>query len=108
MFNNDPYLGGSFADKTVKLVFGQWEYRKEIIVTISGNTRGLSVIKSAVGVAYEELPYTTVRGEEFAEIKMVAPNGDTLSVEDDDCQGEEWLSEMLVSAEITALTPETK
>ena len=94
------------ADKQVKLVFGLWEARKEMVVTVKGNTRGLSVIECAISAAYDELPYKTVEGREYAEIEMTGPAGE-LGVEDEEAQCEDWLADMLISAEIVALTHAT-
>jgi len=96
--NYDPnlVLCGRMATQTVRLTFGQWEYRKTMEVTVDGNLQGLSVIEAAVENALDELLKGCV---EDATIILVNEKGDELLCEldeiDDDC-----LRDMLISAEI--------
>ena len=106
--NNDPNLTlcGRMADKTVKLTFGQWEYRKEITVVVHGNTRGMSVLRAAVGFAYDELPTDEGHAADVPYLEMTKPDGNTLRVDDEEEDGEDWLEEMLIAAEIVDIKPE--
>lgn len=104
VMNYDPNLvnSGKCATQRVKLVFGQWEYRAELFVNVGGNCRGLSVIDTAVDMAYEGLPGT----EALAHIILTRADGETLHCEDDEGNGVDWLEDMLISAEIVSIEPE--
>lgn len=97
-FNFDPNMNmsGRMSTKTVFLTFGLWEYRRSIVVKVSGNISGLSVIEFAVEQAYEELGHTFL---------MTRSNGDDLLVSDEDERDVEWLGDMLISAQITSMVP---
>lgn len=97
-FNFDPNmnLSGNVSIKTVKLTFGVWEYRYSIEIEARGNTSGLDVIRHATDLAYEKL---------YDGFEMTCGNGDTLLVEDDEGQEENWLYDMLISAEISSMVP---
>lgn len=101
----DPNLtnSGKRAKQTVRLTFGQWDYRATREVVVGGNCTGRSVIDSAVWRAYEEL-----EGDRSPRIELTRANGDTLLCTDDEDRGEDWLSDMLVAAEIIAIVPDTK
>ena len=104
----DPNLtySGKMADQTVRLVFGQWKYRAEMTVVVGGNCRGLDVIKTAVSSAHEKLEYTTYRGNDYAKIMLTDSEGNSLECEDEEFDCEDWLGEMLLSAEIIKIAPE--
>jgi hypothetical protein len=109
--NYDPNytLCGMTAKQEVKLTFGLWNYRAERIVTVGGNCNGFTVIESAVGVAYEELPYLGDEDDDddvCAWIDMQTPDGKEMRCEDDECRGEDWLKDMLIKAEIISITPD--
>ncbi len=105
--NYDPNICRNFATHTIKLTFGQWDYRAEIIVTVGGNCSGLDVIKSAVNKVYNDL---TDNGD-GPEIMLTRPRKSetdedyTLTIAEED-EGSDFLADMLISAEITALKPE--
>ncbi|WP_312601101.1 DUF5406 family protein [Pseudomonas luteola] len=109
--NYDPNMtcSGRIAIQTVRLTFGSWEYRATMEVTVNGNCSGFSVIESAVERAYDLLEQRKIYGtdETYAAIEMTAMNGsgDTLDCCDDDLHYEDWLKNMLISAEITAIKP---
>lgn len=96
--NYDPNLVrcGRMATQTVKLVFGQWDYRKEVLIDVSGNCTGLVVIDVAIDNFYQEC------GDE---IELTDANENVLICEDDEQKGEDWLKDMLISAEILSITP---
>ena len=98
--NFDPNVNysGRMATKVVRLTFGLWEYRWVTEATVGGNTPGLSVIEAAVGSTFEKVAdsgFTMVRERDGAELLCE-------NIEERD---EDWLEEMLVSAEITSVAP---
>lgn len=105
--NYDPNLtcSGSMAKQTVRLTFGMWEYRKTLETEVGGNCTGLTVIDCAVGNIYDNLPENHY-GAASMEMDAMDKSGDTLLCEDDEERGEEWLKDMLISAEITAIRPD--
>lgn len=114
IMNYDPNLtcSGNMASQAVRLTFGLWQYRAQVEVTIGGNCTGLDVISAAVGAVYEKLDRRKIYGaeEDYAELVMASPESqdDVLLCGDDDPdgpQGEAWLSNMLVGAEIISITP---
>ena len=107
IMNYDPNMVfcGRMAIQTVKLVFGAWDSRAEMIVEVGGNGRGLSVIDCAVGTAFDKLP-TDRFGTPC--ITMTDPDGHKSECSDEDGEGEDFLKEMLISAEIIDIQPENK
>jgi hypothetical protein len=111
VMNYDPNftLCGRMADQTVRLTFGQWEYRTTMDVVVGGNTNGLRVIECAVEFAYEKLetiPFfndETGKNDEMSVIHL-----GNLECKDDDLRGEDWLKDMLIGAEIVNIEPEAK
>lgn len=103
--NFDPnfVLCGREVDYEVRLVFGEWDARKEMIVEVGGNCRGLSIIEAAVSQAYENLPWD----EKYGEIKELYLEGknSTLRVCDDHQREEDFLADLLLAAEIISVTP---
>lgn len=106
VMNYDPNftLSGKFADQKIKLTFGQWDYRAELIAEVGGNCTGLTVIESAVSDAYDRLP--TMHSYEMKFIELKNSEGDVLQCEDVCDEGEDWLGKMLVAAEIISIEPE--
>ena len=104
--NYDPNLtmSGNMAKQTVKLTFGIWEYRKEMLVEIKGNTNGLSVIRAAVSFAFDDLPFEKHGREEITYIVLIKGE-DEMRCDDDEDKGEDWLENMLVGAEIISIVP---
>lgn len=98
--NFDPNVNysGRMASKVVRLTFGLWDYRWITEATVGGNTSGLSVIEAAVASTFERVAdsgFTMVRAHDGAELLC-----ENIEERDDD-----WLEDMLVSAEITAVAP---
>lgn len=91
--------------QTVRLTFGQWQYRGTFDVTVEGNISGLSVIESAIERLYESLPYDKdpFGNGVYARIML----GELIN-DDEDQREEEWLSDMLISAEIIHIEPEAE
>jgi len=104
--NYDPNftLSGKFADQTIKLTFGQWDYRAELVAEVGGNCMGLTVIESAVSDAYDRLP--TMHSYEIKFIHLKNAKGETLECMDDLDEGDDWLAKMLIGAEIISIEPE--
>ncbi len=107
ILNYDPNLFRKFHKKTVKLIFGLWEYRLETTVYATGNIMGADLIEFAV-----EKAYALLETNDYGSPKLIMKNeaGETLLVEqdDDEADGEDWLKKMLVSAEIVAIEAEKK
>lgn len=107
----DPNLTlcGHMAKQTVRLTFGQWQYRGMFEVTVCGNITGLDVIRSAIDNLFEELPTVPFYNDETEEDdEMVVINLGSLECQDDELRGEEWLGDMLICAEIININPEAK
>lgn len=105
VMNYDPNLTycGRMAKQAVRLVFGKWEYRVAMEVEVGGNCTGLTVIDSAVGAAFEKC---WPDPDELPTLTMEDKDGNTLSCDDGEDEGEEWLKKMLLSAEIISIRPD--
>lgn len=103
----DPNLtcSGRMAKQTVRLTFGMWEYRKTMETEVGGNCTGLTVIDCAVGNVYDNLP-ENYYGAASMEMYAMDESGDILLCEDDEERGDDWLKDMLIAAEITAIRPD--
>ena len=80
----------------VKLTFGEWRYRAEILIAVRGNIRGFDVIESAVENAYEKL----LGDSDYATLNMEDADGNILISEDDEDRGSDWLKDKLLGAVI--------
>lgn len=109
IMNYDPHLtnSGNIAVQTVRLTFGMWDYRATMEIQVGGNCRGLTVIDCAVENAYEKLEQRGIYGSDdtYAVINMpkIGNPEEILECGDDEGDGEDWLKDMLVSAEITSI-----
>lgn len=113
MDNYDPNMtsSGRMAVQTVELVFQLWDYKATYVQTVGGNCTGLTVIETAVSNVYESLPNSELVSEEddCAELKLTKIGGDEiLTCCDEDERGEDWLRDMLVSATIISIEPDTR
>lgn len=111
VMNYDPNytLCGRMADQTVRLTFGQWEYRTTMDVVVGGNCNGLSVIECAVGLAYEQLGTVPFFNDDTGkDDEMAVINVGDLQCVDEGLEGEDWLKEMLIGAEIISIEPEAE
>jgi hypothetical protein len=117
--NYDPNLTNSWrmAIQTVRLTFAMWEYRKTMEVEVGGNCTGLAVIDCAVGIAYEQLEQRGLYGSQetmaFMDMPSLTDPDDVLECDEgsegwDRLRGEDWLKDMLISAEIIAIRPRPK
>lgn len=99
----DPNLttSGRMAKQRVRLTFALWQYRHTVEVEVGGNCTGLDVIECAVGNVYDGLPSNT-------EIVLTDQEGETLGCRDDDLEGEDWLKDMLIAAEIISIQPQER
>jgi hypothetical protein len=105
-FDPNLVLCGRTVDYKVRLIFADRHYRKEMVVEVGGNVRGFDVIESAINQAYAELPYD----EKYGEIKEIyfEDKTSTLCVADDHEQEEDFLKELLISAEIIGIQPRSR
>ncbi|QDL35383.1 hypothetical protein EGO53_05560 [Serratia liquefaciens] len=109
--NYDPNLTlcGRMAKQSVRLTFGQWQYRTSMEVVVGGNCNGLSVIECAVGLAYEQLGSVSFFNDDTAEDDLMKViNIGELQCLDEWLEGEDWLKGMLISAEIINIEPEAE
>jgi Lar family restriction alleviation protein len=93
-------------NQLVRLKFQQWSSSRTFDVAVSGNTRGVDVIEAAIMDVYSKLSTVAVGfGNEssIAVLELFDSEGNTLELEDDEESAEDWLKEMLVSAEIISL-----
>ncbi|WP_313240407.1 DUF5406 family protein [Stutzerimonas kunmingensis] len=102
----DPNLtnSGRMAKQTVRLTFAQWKYRAVVEQMVGGNCTGLTVIDCAVENAWEALP-ENAHGAPYLVMEAQDGSGDTLYCADDEEHGEDWLKDMLISAEIVSICP---
>ena len=105
--NYNPNLtnSGRMAKQTVRLTFAMWDYRHTTEVVIGGNCTGLTVIEAAVERCHTDLPNAPAPydSDNIPVIYMDGPQG-RLEVVDEEGEGEDWLKDMLVSAEIVSIT----
>ncbi|EAS0616192.1 TPA: hypothetical protein G8M64_003687 [Salmonella enterica] len=107
--NFDPNMVecGRMVKQTVRLTFGCWRYRGTFEVEVRGNITGLDAIRCAVEILYESLPSVTVTDDDLeCDMEMATIELDGITCDDDDLRGEEWLADMLVSAEIIRYEPD--
>lgn len=104
-YDTNLVTGGRMAKQRVRLVFGWLEYRKTMEVDVGGNCTGLTVIRAAVNNAFEELPAESYAGDAWAYI-VLGEGEKTCMVSDEDGDGEDWLADMLISAEIISIEPD--
>ena len=81
---------------TVELIFAMWSYKRTEIVNIKSNGSGMWMMECAVSSIYESLPENLQYKMPYIILKNT--EGDELTCEDDDNDGEEWLKDMLISA----------
>jgi len=105
-------LCGRMAKQTVRLTFAMWKHRATVEVEVGGNCTGLTVIDCAVGMAYDQLeqkPFLNdqCKRDSCAVILMPSMESDSvLECTDEELKGDDWLKDMLVSAEILAIRPD--
>ncbi|CVE75130.1 DUF5406 family protein [Serratia bockelmannii] len=111
VMNYDPNytLCGRMVKQTVRLTFGQWKYRTSVDVVVGGNSNGFSVIETAIGVAYEQLGTIPFFNDDTGkDDEMAVINVGNLQCMDECLEGEDWLKEMLIGAEIINIEPEAE
>lgn len=94
-------LRGEYFQR-VRLIFGRWEYRAEFTVDVGGNCTGLSVIESAIDKVFSGLPDANPNVH-YSKLVLTDSSGNLLEIEDEDDMGEDWLQDLLLSAEITTV-----
>ncbi|EOV0291749.1 DUF5406 family protein [Salmonella enterica] len=106
-FDPNMVACGRAVKQTVRLTFGCWRYRGTFEVEVRGNITGLDAIRYAVELLYESLPSVVVTDDDLeCDMKMATIELDGITCDDDDLRGEEWLADMLVSAEIIRYEPD--
>ncbi|HGA5463190.1 TPA: DUF5406 family protein [Salmonella enterica subsp. diarizonae serovar 50:k:z35] len=106
-FDPNMVACGRAVKQTVRLTFGCWRYRGKFEVEVRGNITGLDAIRYAVELLYESLPSVVVTDDDLeCDMKMATIELDGITCDDDDLRGEEWLADMLVSAEIIRYEPD--
>lgn len=106
-FDPNMVACGRAVKQTVRLTFGCWRYRGTFEVEVRGNITGLDAIRFAVELLYESLPSVVVTDDDLeCDMKMATIELDGITCDDDDLRGEEWLADMLVSAEIIRYEPD--
>ncbi|ECA5828482.1 hypothetical protein EL832_23250 [Salmonella enterica subsp. enterica serovar Hvittingfoss] len=106
-FDPNMVACGRAVKQTVRLTFGFWRYRGTFEVEVRGNITGLDAIRYAVELLYESLPSVVVTDDDLeCDMKMATIELDGITCDDDDLRGEEWLADMLVSAEIIRYEPD--
>lgn len=111
VMNYDPNftMCGRVTDQTVRLTFGQWQYRTTIEIVIGGNQNGLNVIEYAVECAYDRLDTIPFFNDETGDDdEMAVIDIGALECQDEDLRRDAWLKDMLISAEIINIEPEEK
>jgi hypothetical protein len=66
---------GKMAVQTVRLVFGEWEYRKVVDTVVGGNCREFTVIEQAVESVFDKLD---LDNDDSACISLKDNNGNIL------------------------------
>lgn len=107
IINFDPNfnLCGNRTKKVVRLIFGLWEYRYQTDIEILTNTSGLDAIGFAIECLYEKLCDDDEQG--ITCLILTDINGNELEC-DDEGDGEDWLKDILISAEIISFEPAKK
>ncbi|HAG1966945.1 TPA: DUF5406 domain-containing protein [Salmonella enterica] len=106
-FDPNMVACGRAVKQTVRLTFVCWRYRGTFEVEVRGNITGLDAIRYAVELLYESLPSVVVTDDDLeCDMKMATIELDGITCDDDDLRGEEWLADMLVSAEIIRYEPD--
>ncbi|EOH0863289.1 DUF5406 family protein [Salmonella enterica subsp. enterica] len=107
-FDPNMVACGRWVKQTVRLTFGCWRYRGTFEVEFRGNVTGLEAIRTAVEKLYQSLPSVVVTDDDDqeCEMEMATIELDGITCDDDELRGEEWLADMLVSAEIIRYEPD--
>lgn len=104
--NYDPNLTPDTVQHVV-LTLAMWEYRAELHVMVNGNLLGFDVMKHAVEAAYDDVADTSERaGHPVPRVELVQPGTtppEKMIVEDEDDRGANWLSELVIAAEIVSV-----
>jgi hypothetical protein len=111
-YDTDLTCSGRMAKQSVRLTFGLWWYRAVLDVEVEGNCTGIVVINCAVDTAYSQLEQRSIRmsDQTYAVLNMPSlkdPDDILESSEDDGgdrLRGEGWLKDLLISAEIIAIS----
>lgn len=107
-FDPNMVACGRVVKQTVRLTFGCWRYRGTFEVEVRGNVTGLEAIRCAVDILYDSLPSVAVTDDDdqACDMEMATIELGGITCNDDELRGEEWLADMLVSAEIIRREPD--
>lgn len=100
----DPNITAAGCNHSVRLVFGQFEYRAAFIAIVGGNCSGLTIIESAIEAVFESLPDSG--GVASLIMQSISDEDDECQFDDDEDQGSDFLKDMLISAEIISVIPD--
>lgn len=98
----DPNI--RWGKKTIRMTFMQWGYKAVHEASVGGNCSAMSNLDAALSNVYDTLPPDNW-GVPY--IVMEDGKGDSLQNGDDEGRSEDWLMDMLVSAELISVEPET-
>lgn len=98
----DPNI--RWGKKTIRMTFMQWGFKATHEEQVGGNCSAMANLDSALTSVYDKLPIDRYG---IPYIILEDSNGDTLQDGDDDGRNEDWLMNMLVSAEVVSIEPET-
>lgn len=98
----DPNI--RWAKKTLRMTFMQWGYKVTHDASVGGNCSAMSNLDAALSNLYDKLPPDSW-GVPY--LVLEDSNGDSLQNGDDERRAEDWLMDMLVSAELVNIEPET-
>ncbi|MGL9721858.1 DUF5406 family protein [Symbiopectobacterium sp.] len=107
VLNYDPNIAAlRVSRQRVELTFGRWDFRVTTVVAVTCHRcSGLNVIEQAIATVYSNLPSYTYEGEKMRCLLLEREEDIPLECRDEEGQGEEWLQDMLISAEIIDVAP---
>lgn len=96
-----------WGKQKVEIVLMQWGYKGKFAVEVGGNCRGMSVIDCAISILYES--FLPKEGDDDAPCRFELKNrkGGKLLCADDEDRGDDYIKNMVVSAQIVGWTPPT-
>jgi len=112
-FDPNFSLDGRTTIQKVRITFGKWKFRNTITIDVHSDYYGFDVFRAAIANIYDQLQAKADESIEAndrshtATIALTNDIGEQLLCvnEDGDWEGEDWLSDMVVAAEIIAITP---
>lgn len=83
---------------TIEVTFMRWGHSVTRTSETVGNCKGMHLLEGAIGSIYDALPEVDYG---IKCITLVNADGETLTCEDDEKKGEDWLAEMAVCSKFT-------